>query len=353
MNETDAPSAASEVVARLADTVLDITRVPAEGSYRGHDGSMLVVAGKPVVERIRIGLVSYEVRRTAPTRERVARKRIEKRFYPFLAASLVVQLALWLAAATLAPFEKLVVHKPRPLRVAHIQPSEPPPPPRPEPEKPEPPKPAAALHASSEPARRRSSRTPADEVDKLYGDPAAQMAHLAKVMAEIDVAGKLAATDGPLYLPENDDAGFGGTGGHMKYDDTTYKVERWALPTYMHVKGELAPVPAIQWCDDGSCSTRGPLALDRVLGVLIRHEAEIARCYREHTGDLVGNIRVRFPIGADGKVTGALGTETGPVGYGTGTVGRCVAKIAQGIRWPRANDETYVFVGLAFKPAAG
>ncbi|HSN26258.1 MAG TPA: hypothetical protein VLT45_08235, partial [Kofleriaceae bacterium] len=130
-------------------------------------------------------------------------------------------------------------------------------------------------------------------------------------------------------------------------------VERWALPTYMHVKGELAPVPAIEWCDDGSCSTRGPLELKPVLARLLAHEAEIARCYREHTGDLVGNVRVRFPIGPDGKVTGKLGTETGPVGYGTDTVGRCVAAIAQKLRWPRANDETYVFVGLAFKPASG
>lgn len=352
MTEIVARLADIEIVARLADTVLDIARVPAGGSYRAHDGSMLVVAGKPVTPRVRIGLITYELRsaeRVAP----VARKRIEMRIYAYLAASLVVQVAVWLAAVTLAPFEKLVHRTPRPFRVAHVHATEPPPQKKPEPPKPEPPKPAAEIQASSAPSPHLRATDKPDEVDKLYGDPGAQMAHLAKVMAEIDVQGKLAHTDGPLYDPNNDSSGFGGTGGHMKYDDTTYKVERWALPTYMHVKGELAPVPAIEWCDEGSCSTRGPLELKPVLARLLAHEAEIARCYREHTGDLVGNVRVRFPIGPDGKVTGKLGTETGPVGYGTGTVGRCVAAIAQKIRWPRANDETYVFVGLAFKPAAG
>lgn len=337
-----------EVEARIGATVLDVVTVT--DGYRAHDGSMLVVGGKAVTSAIRLGLVTYEVR-ACERGNPVARPRIEKRIYGYLAASLVVQLAVWLAAVRFAPFEKLVHRTTRPLRLAHIHPTEPPPP-KPAPTKPEPPKPAAEVHASSSPAAAHRKQ-PQDEVDKLYGNPAAQMAHLAKVMADIDVAGKLAHTDGPLYLPENDDSGFGGTGGHMTYDDTTYKVQKWALPTYWHVKGELAPVPAIEWCDDGSCSTRGPLELKPVLALLLAHEADIARCYREHTGDLVGNVRVRFPIGADGKVTGKLGTADGPVGYGTGTVGRCIAKIAQGIRWPRANDETYVFVGLAFKPAAG
>ena len=329
-----------EIESRIGETILDIV----EGPCRAHDGTPLVRPGT-----VEIGFVTYTIR-ARELGQRVARPRIEKRIYGYLAASLVVQLAVWLAAVRFAPFEKLVRHM-RPMRLAHIQPQPGPPPPKPAPKKPEPPKPAREVHAGS--AAEHRAPKPQDEVDKLYGNEAAQIAHLAKVMNDIDVAGKLAHTDGPLYLPENDDSGFGGTGGHMKYDDTTYKVERWALPTWTHMKGELAPVPAIEWCDDDSCSTRGPLELKPVLARLLAHEAEIARCYREHTGDLVGNVRVRFPIGADGKVTGKLGTETGPVGYGTGTVGRCVAAIAQRIQWPHANDETYVFVGLAFKPAAG
>jgi len=333
-----------EIESRIGETILEIV----EGPCRAHDGTPLVTPGT-----VAIGFVTYTIRRREPAAP-LARARIDTRIYGYLAASLVVQLAVWLAAVRCAPFEKLVRHM-RPMRLAHIQPQpEPPPPkPKPEPTKPEPTKPAAEVHASSAPAAAHR-KPPVDEVDKLYGNEAAQIAHLAKVMNDIDVAGKLAHTDGPLYLPENDDSGFGGGGGHMQYDDKTYKVERWALPTFTRThKGELAPVPAIEWCDEDSCSTRGPLELRAVLAQLLAHEAEIARCYREHTGDLVGNVRVRFPIGADGKVTGKLGTEDGPVGYGTGTVGRCVAKIAQGIRWPRANDETYVFVGLAFKPAAG
>lgn len=333
-----------EIEARIGETIIEIV----EGPCRAHDGTPLVRPGT-----VAIGFVTYTIRPREHAQP-LAHPRIEKRIYGYLAASLVVQLALWLAAATFAPFEKLVDRTTRPLRLAHIHVEPPPPKPKPEPPKPEPPKPAADIHVSSEPAHARPKAAKQDAVDKLYGNEAAQIAHLAKVMNDIDVAGKLAHTDGPLYDPNNDDSGFGGTGGHMKYDDTTYKVERWALPTFTRThKGELAPVPTIQWCDADSCLTRGPLELEPVLARLLAHEAEIARCYREHTGDLVGNVRVRFPIGPDGKVTGKLGTEDGALGYGTGTVGRCVAAIAQRIRWPRANDETYVFVGLAFKPAAG
>jgi hypothetical protein len=332
-----------EVVARIGDTVIDMR----EGPCRAHDGSPLVRPGT-----VTIGVVTYTIAHTEPSASRVPRPKPDRRPYAYLAASLIAQLALWLAAAALAPFEKLSRPPHRIARVTHVRLPDPPPPPQVKPEKPTPA--VETAHAVAAPASRKRVAPPGD-LDKLYGNPAAQIAHLARTFDDIDVAGQLARTDGTVVDPTDDSRGFGGGGGHaMQFDDTTYKVERYGVPTFFRThKGELAPMPAVEWCDDDSCMTRGALAIERVLPILEKHQAEIVQCYRAHTMDLVGKVRVRFPVGADGKVTGTLGTEAGPVGSGSGTVGRCIAKIAQGIRWPRAADETYVFVGLAFRPAAG
>jgi hypothetical protein len=339
-----------EVAARIADTLIEVR----EGPCRAHDGTPLVTPGT-----VTIGVVTYTITRTQPVTSRLARPKIDRRPFGYLALSLVAQLAVWLAAVTLEPFERLPRPVHRIVHVAHVREPDPPVPVKPPPVKTPPVKTAIAATrgpTTSIPPRSKHHSTSEDELDRLYGNPAAQIAHLAKTFDEIDVKGKLAAADGPIVDPTDDSQGFGGAGNgrSMKFDDTTYKVERYAVPTFVRThKGQLAPVPAIEWCDDDSCMTRGPLAIERVLAILETHQAEIAQCYRAHTMDLVGNVRVRFPVGPDGKVTGKLGTEAGPVGSGSGTVGRCIAKIAQGIRWPKADDETYVFVGLAFRPAAG
>jgi hypothetical protein len=355
-----------EVGARIGDSIVNVAHVPAGGSYRAHDGSLLVVAGRVVTPAVTIGLVSYTIARAERAGECVPRPRVERRMYGYVAASLAVQLAIWLVAVTTAPFEKLERPVYRIVRLTHVHAAVPPPkpkkPPTPVPEKPSPdrPKPtASSVHASA--AHHRTA-----DPDEAAGSEPAEgitegeaIARLGKTFDDIDVAGQLAKTDGPLVDASTEPPGaFGGGGHHFNADavapEQTYAVGRWALPTFIRThKGELAPVPAIEWCDEGSCMARGSLPIDRVLAILARHEKQIAQCYREHTGDLAGTVRVRFPVGADGRVIGTLGTQTGPVGYGTGTVGRCIAKIAQGIRWPQARDETYVFVGLAFRPASG
>ena len=346
-----------EIVSRIGDTVVDIV----DGPCRAHDGTPLVRPGF-----VEVGVVTYEIRQTTPAREHVPRRRMDARPFVYIGASLIVQLAIWLIAVTTEPFEKLERPKHRIARITHVR--VPDPPPKPEPAKPEPSetheKPRPAVETSHTAVHKRAAKHEETTADALPGNPAAAeavaIAHLGKTFDDIDVKGMLAKTDGPLVTADTEDPNaFGGGGGHHFNADAvapeqTYAVQRWALPTFVRThKGELAPVPTIEWCDEDSCLTRGSLPIEKVLAILARHDKQIAQCYREHTGDLVGNVRVRFPVGADGKVTGVLGTEHGPVGYGTGTVGRCIAKIAQGIRWPQADDETYVFIGLAFRPAAG
>ena len=304
-----------ERVARIGDTVVEVAYLPASTSQP--------------IGTFQAGLVTTTIARTTLDVPRMPRPRRELRPYLYLAASLIVQLAIWLAAVSLAPFHKLV----RPVRrIAHVTHVHEPPPP--------PPAPAPAKPATAAPTGARLAATPA---------------HLAKTIGEIHIADKLAASDGPVDPNAAlDEQGFGGGGHRFNVDDVapekTYAVTKWALPTYFHVKGELAPIPSITLCDDDSCSVEGPRDMHAILAQLIAHEAEIAMCYREHTGDLDGQIRIRFEISPQGKVTGEYGKPDGPVGYGTGTVGRCVAKIAARLRWGQAPDQARVFIGMAFRP---
>jgi hypothetical protein len=322
-----------ELVTRMGDTILDVEYLP---------------AATEVIPARTLGLVTRTMQRTRLDAPAVPRPAVDRRPLVYLAIMAVAQLALVLAAFRVAPFERLPHHAvPRVAHVTHVR------------------EPDAPVH---EDLRQRSAahvaeglhddRAPARPARK-GGSPAASYAeaaaHLGKTFDAIDVAGKLADASGPTDPDAVYEGGFGGGGHHFDPDAVapkeTYKVTRWALPTYFHRKGELAPVPTIEWCDDDSCVIEGPLELATVLDELEQHHAEIAQCYREHTGDLEGQIRFRFEVSPEGKVTGIYGKPDGPVGYGTGTVGRCVAKLAARLRWPQRPEKTRVFIGALFRPA--
>jgi hypothetical protein len=327
-----------ELVTRMGDTILDVEYLP---------------AATEVIPARTLGLVTRTMQRTRLDAPPVPRPAVDRRPIVYLAIFLVAQLAIVLIAFRVSPFERLPHHAvPRIAHVTHVRAPEPPP----KPDKPD--KPAN----SHEDLRQRSAahvaeglhdRSPATRVAAAsYGEA---VAHLGKTFDNINVAGKLADASGPTDPDAIYEGGFGGGGHHFDPDAVapkeTYKVTRWALPTYFHRKGELAPVPSIEWCDDDSCVIEGPLELATVLDELEQHHAEIAQCYREHTGDLEGQIRFRFEVSPEGKVTGTYGKPDGPVGYGTGTVGRCVAKLAARLRWPQRPETTRVFIGARFRPA--
>ena len=377
-----------ELVARIGDTVLEVVHLPPGARFRigsgpdvdlavGSLGSFPVIDGGvvrvpagvvarvdgrrdpgPVIKlegtiELQVALVTLTIRRVTREARPVPRPRRDRRPYLYVAASLVVQLALWLTAVTVAPFQRVVHEASRVAHLTRIHDAPPPPPPPPPPPAP---KPAATAKASAAGAmrprgeRRETSSAPA------YSSPGEATAHLAQVIGDIHIAEQVAAADGPAD-PEGayNEQNFGG--GRHRFDvdkvapEKTYEVTRWALPTYMHVKGELAPVPSIELCDDDSCTVEGPREMHAILTQMMKHHAEIAMCYREHTGDLDGQIRIRFEISPQGKVTGEYGKPDGPVGYGTGTVGRCVAKLAARLRWGQAPAQARVFIGMAFRPA--
>jgi hypothetical protein len=325
-----------ELVTRMGDTILDVEYLPADT--------------KVIPERT-LGLVTRTMQRTRLDAPAVPRPAIDGRPLAYLAAALVALLAVVITAFRVAPFERLPRRAAvRIAHVTHVREPEPPPPPP----KPAPPAPATTAVAASAPASRPVHHRKAEAPS--FGSPGEAVAHLAKTFDDIQVAEQLAAADGrPDVESATEEAGFGGGGHHLDVDriapKETYKVTRWALPTYFRKKGELAPVPSIEWCDDDSCVIQGPLELHAILSELEQHHDEIAQCYREHTGDLEGQIRFRFEVSPEGVVTGTYGKHNGPVGYGTGTVGRCVAKIAMRLHWPQRPDTTRVFIGALFRPA--
>ncbi|MDB4956972.1 MAG: hypothetical protein JWO36_4541 [Myxococcales bacterium] len=381
---------AVEVVARIADSVVDVAILPAGARYRigsapGVDLPVLALGNFPLVDgdcmrvpagltaivdgrpdsgpvisiegsiELQVGLVTFTIRRVARPSQPLPRARLDRRPFAYLVASLVVQLALWFAAVTVCPFERLSPRPSQPaahpVRVTRVRAPErspvPKPPPQPTPIAPQP----AALTANHKAREKRAYR----ENVPIAPDPDKAFAELQDQLDRIHIAEQVADA-GPRYDPDAaEGAGFGGGGHHFDVDRVaplkTIAVTSWGLPTFVHARGVLAPHPTMTMCDEDSCLTRGPIEIATVLATLEQHHAEIAQCYREHTGDLVGQIRVRFAIGRDGNLAGTLGTHDGPIGYGTGTVGMCVAKLAAGLRWPKAENETWVFVGIAFQPA--
>jgi hypothetical protein len=322
-----------ELVTRMGDTILDVEYLP---------------AATEVIPARTLGLVTRTMQRTRLDAPPVPRPVVDRRPLVYLAIMAVAQLALVLAAFRMAPFERLP-HRavPRVAHVTHVR----------EPDAPmhEDLRQRSAAHVAEGLHDHRAPARPAHERGSPAESYGEAVAHLGKTFDAIDVAGKLADASGPTDPEAVYEGGFGGGGHHFDPDAVapkeTYKVTRWALPTYFHRKGELAPVPSIEWCDDDSCVIQGPLELHAILSELEQHHAEIAQCYREHTGDLEGQIRFRFEVSPEGVVTGTYGKHNGPVGYGTGTVGRCVAKIAARLRWPQRPETTRVFIGALFRPA--
>src|SRR5262245_8079399 len=140
-----------EVVARFGDTVLDYRHLGASDVYRigtgpdvdlalpGHTSFPLVDRGtvripvgiaattRGTTTRFAIGLVSIAITRVKLAKVHVPRKRPDWRPPAYLLGSLLAQPALWFAAVTLEPFERLHEKQLPRFRFVHIAPLEVPP----------------------------------------------------------------------------------------------------------------------------------------------------------------------------------------------------------------------------------
>ncbi|HEX5062723.1 MAG TPA: hypothetical protein VFV99_25295 [Kofleriaceae bacterium] len=356
-----------EVVARFGGTILDVAHVGPADTYRigtaqGTNLSVpgltcfpLVTGGKvrhpvgvPVVERdgwteIRVGALSIHITRTKLARAPLARPRIQWRTPAFLAASLVVHIAIWFVALLHAPIEKLPAQKPRP-RLVHVEVAPPEPPPKPAPHEATENERKKASVAAVQPSRR--PRVPREERDERITTTEAAVAAMARSFDAIDLAGKMADLR-PEDTYREDEAnarGFGGGGTGRRFDPG---------PAESIASGPYATmIFDVKLCPNKACTVEGPVPALFVRTHLLAHMDEIYACYMEHASE-PGTIVLSFTITPDGAVRDARGT-------GLGETGPCAARVVGEIFFKALGNDyvpprsTYVRrYPVRFNPARG
>jgi hypothetical protein len=223
-----------EVVARIGDSIIDVTHVAPGASYKLGTVALATHPTDTLVQQ-RVGLVAITMTRTFRVDNAVARRRLEWKPICYAVASLAVHLMIWGAAIGLAPFERLrgqAGAAPQ-HRYVHVLPQAPEPEPKPEPkpeQKPDPktdpkteakPSPEVASETDTpktdQPTERNGRSEPADAGPKGHAAALASASaaanEVASQIAAIDVKGRLANL-GPAY--DEDEANAKGFGGGLR-----------------------------------------------------------------------------------------------------------------------------------------
>ena len=323
-----------EVVARFGDTIVDVTHVGPNDTYRigSAQGTNVSVPGLvcfPLVTgaklrfpvgvhpalhdgwtELRFGDVTLHIKRTKLSRAPLARRRFERRTLVFIAASLIAHLALWFIALAYAPFERLPRQR-SVLRIARL-PDAPPPPPEPKPIKP-PPKTAASKHGSAAVVQPERPARVVGELERPYKSAAEATAALAASFDKIDVAGALADLR-PEDTYREDEANARGFGGSRRFDPNEREgfesVKSGAYATMIY---------DIKQCPNKACTVTGPIPSLFVRTHLLAHMDGIYACYVQHASE-PGTIVLSFTITPDGAVRDASGS-------GLGETGPCAARV--------------------------
>jgi hypothetical protein len=328
----------------------DLVRIPA-GVRANVDGAVRL--GDDTVE-VELGLARVSIRKLARPHVPVPRPPRDLRMPAFLIASLIAQVALWAAAAIIAPY----TDPPKKQRLLPVHLAHPAPPKAPEkvPEPPPPPKPQARVQTApkgnTERPRLRQRHSSASQ--EATEDGFVALAKFAKNWKD-----PVVTLDGTGTGPDSyEDYYYGHTRRFDPESDPAYdsvKVTGFVTPTAGKALGQTLPAPRLEFCDDDSCLANGALPLATFIAELEKHRKQIQDCYVDHTDSAEGNIRLRFGVTRDGKpfslgVANVKAVPTTVLGTGIGTVGRCVAKILDNVKWPKAKEETAVWIGIAFIP---
>jgi hypothetical protein len=353
-----------EVVARFGATILDVAHVGPTDTYRIGTAATanLTVPGLtcfPLVDRgtirrphgiaavehadgtdLQIGALTISITRKKLRCARIARPRID--WWPriFLAASLLAHLSIWLAAASVAPFERLI-EKPRPrMRLAAI--AEPV-----EPVEPKPPRKQESAKAAQPSAATRVERPAANEpraqrsaANETVGRSAAYYtARVAKSFDNIKLVEKLGELKAENQYDEDAEnaKGFGGGGGRFDPGPAeSIKSGGYAVMAY-----------DVKLCPKKSCTVTGPIPALYVRTHLHAHMDEIYDCYLQHA-ESPGTIVLEFSITPDGAVRDARGS-------GLGETGACAARVVGEIYFKALGNDydpprsTHVKYPLLFK----
>lgn len=328
-----------ELVVRLGDTILDVAHLAPDRSYR--IGTHVISAARlAAVQHMQLGLVTIDATRTDLARTRITSRRPEWKLTLYVAASLTVHIALWLAAAILAPFERLADEPPPPrMRHAHVTLDVPPEPPKPA-TQPPPPSPSQEPPDPGPRAARRARKleraeAASEAVPTTFGEAASDVANM---VAKLDVVRRVGELR-PEDTYNEDDANARGFGGGRRFTPPAESIESGAYQTL--------PLD-VTLCPKKSCSVRGPIPALFIRTHLHTVMAAIHACYEQHASG-PGTITLEFTIDVDGGVQNMRGS-------GLGETGACAARAASGLYFkalgkdvkPGQSPETHVRYPIRF-----
>ncbi len=307
--------------------------------------AFMVRAGAPI--DVRYGQVRIRIAIAAAI-ARLPRTRIDPRPLSYLAASLVVQISVVLAALATAELERLdpgeIIDAP-PLRIARLPaPGPPPPPPAPTP--------PPSRHDMAASATRSDPGEPRPVRSGREGGPFAALHGLRM----IDPARIKAGLEG-VTLYDEDAANAAGFGGAMrKFDPSqdpafdsvksgpyaTVSTGRGAGAHYK-LPGEVGRPPTMALtCDDDRCVVEGSMNRHQVRDVIESNYPALLACYDRHASAHPRvDLTLRFQIDPDGTATG-LEIE------GLPAVATCVQRLVQGKTFPPRAQATRVHYPMAF-----
>ena len=392
-----------EVIASIADSIVDIAHIPVSGRYRiGTDAGveLAVAAGKlrcfPLLDegfvmrrpagiaatlhidgvaqsieetelrlqpgwRIELALGAATLSLALIERPRlpVPRRRVDPRPLAYVAVVLVAHLMVWAAAMWLQPIERLGVEvallaRPPNVRISHVE--EPPPPP--------PPAPAVKHVAQTTPppgtTAPRKREAPLDPLGRAVqaarkGGMMASLGDLSSLVPKVDVVKLVneanyydegAATAGNFgnarrFDPTKNctDCGTVATGNYATVSNGEGAGDSYDLPGAVHHQQ-----PIIGPCEPSGCTVVGETSL-----AVVRHEVDLrigafGYCYQRFASkQLKGTMVIAFSIGADGTVHDARAK-------GLPEINDCVAEVFDVIPFPPQASGTQVTYPLSFLP---
>ena len=375
-----------EVVARIGDSIVHAAHVSPDGCFRigTHAGVDLPIADGalgafPLVDRglvvrtpagfattrtadgatsIAIGRVVIELRIVPAPREVIPKRPAELRPLGYVAAALVLHLAVWAVAMSVAPLERLALAV-QPLDAVHVRvPPALPPPPKPKQENQKKQKqaktsPGAAAAASATAESRSPTNLPKDDPSQSGFLGAGSLSDLSALVPTIDVV--KAVNESTFYDEEAAQQKL--FGGGPRFDPG--KKEGWGTVK----SGKYATVSKGRGAGDdydlpGAARHPQPDIVMRVLRVAgntpreVIHRAvdlrlgAIGYCYqRMARKQLKGSLRIDWTIGVDGAVRGQRTS-------GMPEFAKCAADVIGVIPFDPAATPTAVSYAFVFTPSA-
>jgi hypothetical protein len=297
---------------------------------------------------LEVGHVRIEITRAADRLVVFPRQPGSWRIAPYLAAVLVLHVALVVIAMALDPGEQITIpvvraEQPRYVHTKRLPPPPPPPKPRTQPVKRSVP---AAVASAQEVATRELSPAPG-----ILGS--ASLDDLSAVTGSKDLAHELSQV-GPIYDEDAANAqNFGNSAGSFDpskdraFDSIKtgpYVTNRgnmgqnYRLPAHgMFREVERPPIMGLT-CDDNACTTVGELDRFAVRDYVEKRYVEMVKCFERHARRAQSiELVLRFEIDSDGKPS-EVSADSEASGFG-----RCLVRLVEHVKFPTGKPTQVVY----------